>query len=74
MDLCVVNVFSSITNKMQRYTMYLFLRNSVHVSGGSSANHQELKIVYTGSSQAWQVPDDVYTETCRAFDRNKYIV
>jgi hypothetical protein len=25
MDLCIVNVFSSITNKMQRYTIYLFL-------------------------------------------------
>jgi hypothetical protein len=25
MDPCIVNVFSSITNKMQRNTMYLFL-------------------------------------------------
>ena len=34
-------VFPSITNKMQRYTLYLFL----HVSGSSSAHHQELSTV-----------------------------
>jgi len=28
---------------MQRNTIYLFLWNALHVSGGSSANHQELK-------------------------------
>jgi hypothetical protein len=39
----IVNVFSSITNKMQRYTIHLFLQNALHVSGGSSAHHQELK-------------------------------
>ena len=40
---CIANVFSSITNEMQRYAIYLFLRNALHVSGGSSAHHQELK-------------------------------
>ena len=40
---CIANVFLSITNKMQRYTSYLFLWNALHVSGGSSAHHQELK-------------------------------
>ena len=40
---CIAKVFSSITKKMQRYTIYLFLRNALHVSGGSSAHHQELK-------------------------------
>ena len=34
---------------MQRYTIYLFLHNALHVSGGSSAHHQELKTVYTTS-------------------------
>jgi hypothetical protein len=29
--------------------MYLFLLNALHVSGGSSAHHQELKTVYTAS-------------------------
>jgi hypothetical protein len=40
---CIVNVFSSIANKMQRYTIRLFLQNALHVSGGPSAHHQELK-------------------------------
>jgi hypothetical protein len=35
-----VYIFPSITNKMQRYTIYLFLLNSLHVSGSSSAHHQ----------------------------------
>jgi hypothetical protein len=34
---------------MQRYTIYLFLSNALHVSGGISAHHQELKTVYTAS-------------------------
>jgi hypothetical protein len=29
---------------MQRYTINLFLQNALHVSGGSSAHHQELKL------------------------------
>ena len=41
---CIAKVFSSITNKMQRYTSSLFLWNALHVLGGSSAHHQELKI------------------------------
>ena len=40
---CIANIFSSITNEMQRYTIYLFLWNALHVSGGSSAHHQDLK-------------------------------
>jgi hypothetical protein len=38
---------SSITNKMQRHTMVFITINALHVSGGSSAHHQELKTVYT---------------------------
>jgi hypothetical protein len=30
-----------ISNKMQRYTVYLYLENSLHVSGGTSTHHQE---------------------------------
>jgi hypothetical protein len=33
----------SITNKMQRYTIFFIAVNALHVSGGSSAHHQELK-------------------------------
>jgi hypothetical protein len=32
---------------MQRYTIFFFTVNAVHVSGGSSAHHQELKTVHT---------------------------
>jgi hypothetical protein len=31
----------SITNKMQRYTVYLHLETALHVSGGTSTHHQE---------------------------------
>jgi hypothetical protein len=35
--------FLSITNKMQRYTIFFITVGALHVSGGSSALHQELK-------------------------------
>jgi hypothetical protein len=35
--------FLSITNKMQRYTIFFITVSALHVSGGSSAHHQELK-------------------------------
>jgi hypothetical protein len=47
--------YSSITNKMQRYTMTFIIVNVLHVSGGSSAHHQVLKTAYTT------------TGNCRAF-------
>jgi hypothetical protein len=34
---CIV----SISNKMQRYTVYLYLENALHISGGNSPHHQE---------------------------------
>ena len=34
---------------MQRYTMVFITINALHVSGGSSAHHQELKTVHTAS-------------------------
>jgi len=61
---------------MQRYTIFFIIVNSLHVSGGFSAHHQELKncaysIGYmsslfaataSGSSkQAWHIPDAVCT-------------
>jgi len=42
-------IYSSITNKMQRYTMVFITIKALHVSGGSFAHNQELKIVYTAS-------------------------
>jgi hypothetical protein len=29
---------------MQHYTIHLILKNALHVSGGSSTHHQELKL------------------------------
>ena len=38
---CIVSIFQYISNKMQRYTVYLYLETAVHVSGGISTHHQE---------------------------------
>jgi hypothetical protein len=32
---------ASISNKMQRYTVYLYLETALHFSGGTSTHHQE---------------------------------
>jgi hypothetical protein len=37
MGKCIV----SISNKMQSYTVYLYLETALHVSGGISTHHQE---------------------------------
>ena len=41
--------YSKTTNKLQSYTMVFITINALHVSGGSSAHHQELKTAYTAS-------------------------
>jgi hypothetical protein len=40
---CIVSIFqyTCISNKMQRYTVYLYLEYALHVSGGTSIHHQE---------------------------------
>jgi hypothetical protein len=42
---CIVSIFqytcTRISNKMQRYTIYLYLETALHVSGGTSSHHQE---------------------------------
>jgi hypothetical protein len=40
---CIVSIFQykSISNKMQRYTVYLYLETALYVSGGTSTHHQE---------------------------------
>jgi hypothetical protein len=35
-----------LSNKMQRYTVYLYLETAVHVSGGISTHHQECIQLY----------------------------
>jgi hypothetical protein len=37
MGTCIV----SISNKMQRYTVYVYLETALHVSGGTTTHHQE---------------------------------
>jgi hypothetical protein len=37
MGKCIV----SISNKMQRHTVYLYLETALYVSGGTSTHHQE---------------------------------
>jgi hypothetical protein len=36
---CIISIFQYISNKMQRYTVYLHLENALHVSGGTSTHH-----------------------------------
>ena len=38
---CIVSIFQYISNKMLRYTVYLYLETALHVSGGTSTHHQE---------------------------------
>jgi hypothetical protein len=37
----IVSIFQCISNKMQLYTVYLYLQTALHVSGGTSTHHQE---------------------------------
>ena len=37
----IVSIFQYISNKMQRYTVYLYLETALHVSGGTSTHQQE---------------------------------
>ena len=37
----IVSIFHYISNKMQSYTVYLYLATDLHVSGGTSTHHQE---------------------------------
>jgi hypothetical protein len=40
-ELLTVFQYTRISNKMQRYTVYLYLETALHVSGGTSTHHQE---------------------------------
>ena len=41
MGTCIVRIFQYISNKMQRYTVYLYLKTALHVSGGTFTHYQE---------------------------------
>jgi hypothetical protein len=38
---CIVSIFQYISNKTQRYTVYLYLETALLVSGGTSTHNQE---------------------------------
>jgi hypothetical protein len=38
---CIVSIFQHISNKMTRYTVYLYLETALHLLGGTSTHHQE---------------------------------
>jgi len=38
---CIVSISQHISNKMQSYTVYLYLETALHVSGGTSTHHQK---------------------------------
>jgi hypothetical protein len=40
-ELLTVFQYTRISNKMQRYTVFLYLGTALHVSGGTSTHHQE---------------------------------
>ena len=41
MGACIVSIFQYISNKMQLYTVYLYLETALHVSAGTSTHHQD---------------------------------
>jgi hypothetical protein len=40
-ELLTLFQYTRISNKMQRYTVYLYLETALHISGGTSTHHQE---------------------------------
>ena len=43
---CIANIFQYIPNKMQIYTVYLYLEIALHVSSVTSTHHQKRKQLY----------------------------
>jgi hypothetical protein len=41
MGTSLVSIFQYISNKMQRYTVYLYLETALHVSSSTSTHYQE---------------------------------
>jgi hypothetical protein len=46
MGSCIVSIFQYISNKLQSYTIYLYLKTALHVSGSISIHHQEFIQLY----------------------------
>jgi hypothetical protein len=71
-------VFQNISNKMQRYTVYLYLKTALHVSGGTSTHHQERIQLYlqhlvfvTPLLLSAAVVEELELETYKAVSRYK---
>jgi hypothetical protein len=43
---CILSIFQYISNKLQRYKVYLYLKTALHVSCGTSTHHQERIYLY----------------------------
>jgi hypothetical protein len=65
---CIVNIFQYISNKIQRYIVYLYLETALHVSGGTFTHNQERIQLSTASG----IPDAVDTVVCAPDDGWKY--
>jgi hypothetical protein len=46
MSPCIVSILQYISNKVQRYTVYLYLETTLHVSGGTFTHHEECIQLY----------------------------
>jgi hypothetical protein len=42
----IIFQYTCISNKIKRYTVYLYLETTIHVSGGTSTHHQECIQLY----------------------------
>ena len=38
---CILSIFQYISNRMQRFTVYLYLETALHVSRGTFTHHQK---------------------------------
>jgi hypothetical protein len=38
---CIVNIFQYISNRVQLYTVYLYMKTALHVSGGTITYNQK---------------------------------
>jgi hypothetical protein len=67
---CIANTFHYMLNKMQRYTVYLYLETALHVSGGTSTHRQECKQLYLQHLvfvTPLLLPAAITANTCRGF-------
>jgi hypothetical protein len=46
MGTCIVSIFQYISNKMQRYTVYLYLETTLHVLSGTFTHHEKCIHLY----------------------------